>query len=386
MAKILKLEYENPKTHVKSSGRMEIKNQSAGSADLYFYGDICSSSWDAWQDEDMCPQDVANFLNSLTGIQNINVYINSGGGDSFAGKAIFNILSRNGAHFDVWNDGIAASAAGLISLIGCLPGNTLHMPPGAEFMMHKCWTIALGNADDFRAYADALDKCDLSYVEIFLSCAVEGVTADQLTAMQASEKWMTGGELAEVFKNVDVSGVQIAASLDTGFLSRYKNVPKALIAKPPKSNGAGCKPKKIKDGVIPPDISKKTAPEDDTWSAPALSDFTDKAWDDLTDQEQRDIAGHFAWAEEMPPDTFGNLKLGHHDPESHEVVFAGLLAAAARLDQADIPDADLPKVKQHLEDHYHDFGEKAPWEEDGGEDESRAMALARAAAMLALTE
>ena len=88
MGKILKLEYENPKTHVKSSGRIEIKNQTAGNADLYFYGDICASSWDVWQNEDKCPQDVADFLNGLNGVQTVNFYINSGGGDSFAGLAM----------------------------------------------------------------------------------------------------------------------------------------------------------------------------------------------------------------------------------------------------------------------------------------------------------
>lgn len=226
--KILKLEYENPKTHVKSSGKIEIKNQTAGSADLYFYGDICSSTWDVWQYEDKCPQDVADFLNSLSGIKNINIYINSGGGDSQAGKAIYNILSRSGAHMEVYDDGLMASAAGMIAMVGCLPGNVLHMPPGSQFMMHKCWTIAMGNADDFRSLADMMDKCDASYVEIFLACAVEGVTAETLSAMLAAETWLNGEQAAAVFRNIELTGEQIAASLDKALLSRYKNIPKSL--------------------------------------------------------------------------------------------------------------------------------------------------------------
>ena len=61
MGKILKLEYENPQTKVKSSGSMEIKNQTAGSADLCFYGDICSSTWNVWQKEDKCPSGCVRF-------------------------------------------------------------------------------------------------------------------------------------------------------------------------------------------------------------------------------------------------------------------------------------------------------------------------------------
>ena len=84
----------------------------------------------------------------------------------------------------------------------------------------------------------------------------------------------------------------------------------------------------------------------------------------------------------MPPDAFGNLKYGHHDPKSHKVVFNGLVACAARIDQSDIPEADLPKVKSHLEDHYHDFGKKAPWEPDDSDSELQ-LAKARARAVLA---
>ncbi len=232
MSKILKLQYENPKTHAQAHGCLEIKNQSKQSADLYFYGDICSSTWDIWQEEDKCPQDVADFLNGLNGVKNINVYINSGGGDSFAGLAIYNILARNGAHIDVYVDALAASAAGLIAMVGCLDGNMLHMPPGSQLMLHKCWTIALGNADDFRKLADSLDKCDKSYVEVFSQSALDGVKEDQIEKMQQTETWMDGEEAAKTFKNVDTSGAEAVASVNSMFFSQYKNIPEKLKQAP----------------------------------------------------------------------------------------------------------------------------------------------------------
>ena len=232
MSKILKLKYENPKTHAQSHGYLEIKNQSEQSADLYFYGDICSSSWDVWQEEDKCPQDVADFLDGLNGVKNINIYINSGGGDSFAGMAIYNILARNGAHIDVYVDAIAASAAGLIAMVGCLDGNTLHMPPGSQLMLHKCWTTALGNANDFRKLADSLDKCDQAYIEVFSQSALKGITDDQISKMQQTETWLDGEQAAKTFKNVDTSGEEAVASVNSMFFSRYKNVPEGLKEKP----------------------------------------------------------------------------------------------------------------------------------------------------------
>jgi ATP-dependent protease ClpP protease subunit len=246
MGKILKLEYENPKTHAKSTGRIEIKSQAPGSAELYFYGDICSSSWDLWQQEDMCPQNVANFLNSLSGVKDIQIYINSGGGDSFAGLAIYNILKRNTATKTVHIDGIAASAASVIAMAG----NTIIMPPGAQIMVHNPWTIAMGNANDLRKIADSLDVCEKGHVEVYLENAAEGVTEEQIKAMMDAETWMTGTQAAQVFKEIDVQGTMVAASLDSGFMDRYQHVPESL-AKAAEPNPG--------DNPAPPDEGMESA-------------------------------------------------------------------------------------------------------------------------------
>ena len=44
------------------------KNQTETSADLYFYGDIVSDWWGAWQDEDQYPDAIKNFLSEQEGI------------------------------------------------------------------------------------------------------------------------------------------------------------------------------------------------------------------------------------------------------------------------------------------------------------------------------
>jgi capsid assembly protease len=109
-------------------------------------------------------------------------------------------------------------------------------------------------------------------------------------------------------------------------------------------------------GVIPHDISEKLAPKDTPWSAPTLADFTDKAWSDLTDAEKNRIAEHYAWAKMMPPATFGDLKLPHHRYTDGAVVFRGVVAALGRLDaMSDVPAADKPHIKAHLEHHEAQF-------------------------------
>lgn len=231
MPKVLNLEYVNPKTKAKSTGKMEIKNLTPKTAELSFYGDICSSTWDVWQQEDMCPQDVSDFLNNLDGAQNITVYINSGGGDSFAGLAIFNILKRHAARKEVHVDALAASAASAIAMVGTLEGNTLIIHVGAQVMIHNAWTIAMGNADDFRKLADTLDKVSASYVDVYAENAVEGVTREKFKEMMDAEKWMNGSEAATYWKNVQTEGGQIAACADSQYFSRYINLPKDLKIK-----------------------------------------------------------------------------------------------------------------------------------------------------------
>jgi hypothetical protein len=117
-------------------------------------------------------------------------------------------------------------------------------------------------------------------------------------------------------------------------------------------------------GVVPGDVSEKKADEGTAWSAPTLGDFTPKSWGDLTAAETKRIAGHFAWAEEMPPKSFGSLKLGHHRPSDGAVVWRGVAAAMGALLGArggvDIPEADRRKVYEHLAKHARAFDKEPP--------------------------
>lgn len=115
-------------------------------------------------------------------------------------------------------------------------------------------------------------------------------------------------------------------------------------------------------GVVPSNVSTSLADVGTAWSAPSLADFTADAWGDLSETEQRHIAGHFAWADASPPSSYGGLKLPHHRPSDGAVVWRGVAAAAARLSQAQIPSDNLSAVKAHLSAHYRAFGKKPPWD------------------------
>ena len=211
-------------------GRVEMRNAADGKpAQMNFYGDIVSDSWGVWFDEDKCPQDIADFVAGLTPDEPLDIYFNSGGGDVFAGIAIHNILKRHQGHKRGLVDGLAASIASVI-LMAC---DEIIVHIGAQIMIHKPWSRAAGNADDFRALAERLDGAEESIIDIYMTRTLEGVERDALADMMRAEKWMSGSEAADIFEVQTLDSEAVAASASL-YYARYKNMPEGLkIAQAP---------------------------------------------------------------------------------------------------------------------------------------------------------
>ena len=134
------------------------------------------------------------------------------------------------------------------------------------------------------------------------------------------------------------------------FIMRKLNLPRARNAR----------------GVVPANPSGYSkAPRGEAWKAPDLADFPQakgSAWKQLSTGVKVHITRHFAWSPLSVPHRFSDLSLPHHRPSDGAVVFAGISAAAGRLNQTKLPSADVPKVKAHLRAHYRrDFPtEKVP--------------------------
>nr|DAM81575.1 MAG TPA: Putative ATP dependent Clp protease [Caudoviricetes sp.] len=222
MSKILELKDIDYKTgKIKDSGRIEIKNQTENSADLYFYGDIVSESWmSEWYEDDMCPADVKSFLDELENVNNINIHINSGGGSVFGGLAIYNQLKRYNATITTYIDGLAASIASVIAMAG----DKIVMPENALLMIHKPITMCYGNADELQKHIDLLNTCQKSILSIYMKKAKYGVTEDEINSLINEETWMTGTEVANYF-NVEIEGSINVNNCTSSYFKQY-NVPK----------------------------------------------------------------------------------------------------------------------------------------------------------------
>lgn len=115
----------------------------------------------------------------------VEVIINSGGGDVFAGSEIYSMLRNYAGEVTVNITGIAASAASVIAMAG----NTINMSPTAQMMIHKAWSYQEGNADDHDHEAKVLASIDQSIVNSYVDRT--GIERNTILQMMQNETWMT---------------------------------------------------------------------------------------------------------------------------------------------------------------------------------------------------
>ena len=157
------------------------------------------------------------------GVKRMTIYINSGGGDVFAGIGIYNILKRHTGHKKGIVDGIAASIASVI-MMAC---DEVVVASGAQVMVHKPLTAAWGNADDFAKVIEQLDKCQQSITNIYMEKAREGVTEEEIAEKINRETWMSGAEAAELF-DISVDEKPAAVACIGCMMERYLRKPEGI--------------------------------------------------------------------------------------------------------------------------------------------------------------
>ena len=224
MRKTLEFKSKGKDGKLNKVGNMEFRNETTYQ-ELYFYGDIVSDTWGKWCDEDKCPQDVLDILNSIDENRDLNIYINSGGGSVYAGLAIYNQLKRKKCNKIVRVDGLAASIASVIMLAG----NKVIIPKTAQTMIHDPWMGIWGgyNAKEFRKMADDLDACGETILNVYAENLKEGVSIDTIKQMMEEETWLTGDKAAQYF-NIEVEDSAIAVACVSKYFNRYKNTPEDL--------------------------------------------------------------------------------------------------------------------------------------------------------------
>ena len=160
-------------------GSLRVNKVNDDMAEVFVYGDI-----GGWMDG-VDAKEFARELKSLK-VTDITARINSGGGSVFEGQAIYNSLVNHPARVNVVIDGIAASIASVIAMAG----DNISITEGSHIMVHKPWSIAMGDANSMRKEAEVLDSLESGIIDIY--AARTGKSREKLEKWVSEETWFKG--------------------------------------------------------------------------------------------------------------------------------------------------------------------------------------------------
>lgn len=163
------------------------------------------------------PQAVKKAIEDAAG-QDLDVEINSGGGDVFAGSEIYTALRSYTGKVTIKIEGFAGSAASVIAMAGYS-----EMSPTALMMVHNVSSYASGDNRDMAHMAEVLENANRAIAAAYV--AKSGMAESEALDMMARETWLTAQQAKEL-KLVDavmfetVQPVQLAAGYQTDLLPR----------------------------------------------------------------------------------------------------------------------------------------------------------------------
>lgn len=195
---------------------------------LFLYDVICGSDKEAACFGGISPEVFSKTLAGMSGT--VHLRISSPGGDVFGSRAMAQAMREYSGDIIAHVDGYAASAASLIAITA----KKTIMAPGAFLMIHKAWTLGIGNSDEFLATAELLEKIDGTLAETY--AAKGNKSAAEFADMMAQETWFTPqealdcglcDEIATEVSTKSDSAVEARTSWD---LSAFERAPKTSAA------------------------------------------------------------------------------------------------------------------------------------------------------------
>lgn len=147
--------------------------------------------YDWFQMEATCPRDIETQLEAAKG-DDIEVEINSPGGDVFAGAEIYTALKEYKGKSIGKVVGIAASAAS----VAAMGVDKLLISPVAQIMIHNVWSWASGDYQVFEREAEVLKGWSESLSTAYVKKT--GKTKEELMVLMDKETWLTAEQAVEM--------------------------------------------------------------------------------------------------------------------------------------------------------------------------------------------
>jgi ATP-dependent Clp protease protease subunit len=189
---------------------MQASSTQPDTAEIVIYDEIGKS----WFNEDaVSAKGFLDALAELGDVSNINLRINSPGGDIMDGVAIYNAIKNHKARVTASVDGIAASAASYIAMAA----DRIVMPANTFMLIHGASGFVFGNADDMRSMAGDLDRVDKSITATYVSRSKS--TSAKIKAIMKEDRLMDAAEAKELGLADEVTKeTKIAASFSLRLL------------------------------------------------------------------------------------------------------------------------------------------------------------------------
>lgn len=169
------------------------------------------------------PKKVAKLIDEAFGDE-LEVEINSGGGDVFSGSEIYTALKAYRGNVIVNIVGIAASAASVIAMAG----KKVRMTPTGQFMIHNVSSFEEGDHRAMTHAAEVLKNANQSIANAYM--LKTGMDSKKLLSMMDQETWLNAqtakeaGFIDEVMFDEDQQLIASAAPPDS-------MLPKSVIDK-----------------------------------------------------------------------------------------------------------------------------------------------------------
>ncbi|HJA20717.1 MAG TPA: Clp protease ClpP [Candidatus Mediterraneibacter ornithocaccae] len=136
-----------------------------------------------------CPADVQKVIDAVQPGDEIEVYINSGGGVIDVGSEIYTLL-RSAENVKIYITGEACSAASITAMAGYC-----EMAPTALMMVHCVSTGAKGNHSTMEHTAEVLRTADRALSSAYISKT--GMSESEALDMMEKETWLTAEQAKE---------------------------------------------------------------------------------------------------------------------------------------------------------------------------------------------
>ena len=194
-------------------GRVALRAGGSDTATLLLYGEI---------GYDITFPGVMQALAAIGDVSTLDIRLCSIGGYVSDGWAIYNALARHPATKVVTVEGLAASMASIIAMVG----DTIIMPNNSYLMIHNPYSVAVGDADDMRAAADLLDHMQGVAAQVYADRS--GQPLDVVQNMMDAETYLDAEQAVALgFADQVEQPLKVAASMD---LSRLPAMPAAMRA------------------------------------------------------------------------------------------------------------------------------------------------------------